>query len=116
MTESMRTTVVKLVTVSALWLGALAAVPPPATADEAKTPVSAAMLLNLLAQPSETREASFDKSLREDGPAPRPTPVGEVLDDGTVRYGRTTLTVRNPCPPGTAHYEPPSLPGRRARN
>ena len=87
----------------------------PAVADEAKTPVSATMFLSIMSAPLEARDAAFDRSLKEDGPAPRSTP-GEVLADGTVKYGRTTITVRNPCPPGTAHYEPPPLPGRRARN
>ena len=107
---------VKLVMLSALGLGMLAALPVVATADEAKTPVSALILLNVLTRPIETREAVFDKSLREDGPAARPATVGEVLEDGSVRYGRAIVTLKNPCPPGTAHYEPPPLPGRRGRN
>ena len=93
----------------------LAAVPGVAVADEAKTPVSATMFLSIMSAPRETRDAAFDRALKEDGPAPRSS-LGEVLDDGTVKYGRTTITVRNPCPPGTSHYEPPPLPGRRARN
>ena len=67
---------VKLMMFSALGLGMLAALPVVATADEAKTPVSALMLLNVLTQPVENRETAFDKSLREDGPAPRPATVG----------------------------------------
>ena len=86
-----------------------------AGADEAKTPVSATMFLSIMSAPLEARDVAFDRSLKEDGPAPRST-QGEVLADGTVKYGRTTITVRNPCPPGTDHYEPPPLPGRRARN
>jgi hypothetical protein len=38
-----------------------------------------------------------------------------VLPDGSVRYGKTIITVKNPCPPGT-HDEallPRPLPGRR---
>ena len=31
------------------------------------------------------------------------------------REGRAIVTLKNPCPPGTAHYEPPPLPGRRLR-
>ena len=87
----------------------------PAVADEAKTPVSATMFLSIMSAPLEARDAAFDRSLKEDGPAQRAS-LGEVLADGSVKYGRTTITVRNPCPPGTAHYEPPPLPGRRARN
>ncbi len=87
----------------------------PAVADQAKTPVSATMFLSIMSAPLEARDAAFDRSLKDDGPAQRST-LGDVLPDGTVKYGRTTITVRNPCPPGTAHYEPPPLPGRRARN
>jgi hypothetical protein len=40
-----------------------------------------------------------------------------VQPDGSVRYGAgagsVTVLLKNPCPPGTAHYEPPPLPGRR---
>jgi hypothetical protein len=41
---------------------------------------------------------------------------GEVQDDGSVKYGDVTVTVKNPCPPGT-HYEaaPPPVPGRRSK-
>jgi hypothetical protein len=67
-----------------------------------------------MSQPRESREAAFDMSLRDDAPPPRTTAM-EILPDGTVRYGDVTVTVKNPCPPGTAHYEPPPLPGRRAR-
>jgi len=91
----------------------------PAAADEAKTPVSASMLLNILSAPTEVRDAAYDRSITDPGPAPRSDgPV--VLPDGTVRYGSdsrsVSVTVRNPCPPGTAHYEPAPLPGRRLRN
>ncbi len=75
-----------------------------ASAEEAKVEISAAMLLNIMSQPSTPRVSALDESLRDPGPSPRkadPSPV--------------TITVRNPCPPGDVHYEPPPLPGRRAR-
>ena len=91
----------------------------PAAADEVKTPVNASMLLNILSAPAEVRDAAYDRSITD----PRPAPRGDgsvVMPDGSVRYGSdsrgVTVTVKNPCPPGTAHYEPPPLPGRRARN
>jgi hypothetical protein len=87
-----------------------------AAADEAKTPVSASMLLKILAPAVEPRQTAFDEALKEPGPARRAFGEGEVLPDGSVRYGSVTVTVRNPCPPGSGHYEPPPLPGRRARN
>lgn len=86
-----------------------------ASAEEAKAPVSAAMILNMMTQPVESREAAFEQSLRDGGAAPASPGAGEVLPDGSVRYGRMTVTVKNPCPPGTAHYEPPPLPGRRRK-
>ena len=86
-----------------------------AAADEVKAPVSASMFLSTMTAPIEAREAAFDRSLKEAGPAPRPR-LMEVLPDGSVKMDRAVITVRNPCPPGDIHYEPPPLPGRRARN
>ena len=85
----------------------------PAVADEAKASISVRSIMNAVAPAIESRESAYDRSIRDSGPAPAPASAGEILDDGTVRYGRTTITVKNPCPPGTAHYEPPPLPGRR---
>lgn len=90
---------------------ALALAAAPARADEAKSVVSASMLLTIMSTPIEARETAFNRSLKEDGPAPRP-PLAEVLRDGSVKIDRAIITVRNPCPPGTMHYEPPALPGR----
>jgi len=84
-------------------------------ADEAKTPINASLLLSIVSSaPVDRREAAFDQSLKEDGRAPLP-PAGVVQPDGSVRYGNVTVTVKNPCPPDSAHYEPPPLPGRRVR-
>jgi hypothetical protein len=80
-----------------------------AHADEAKTPVSATMILEIVSAPVQGRTSAFDETLRR--PAPPAAEAGEVLPDGSVRYGRTIITVKNPCPPGE-HYEP-VLPGRR---
>jgi hypothetical protein len=88
----------------------------PVAADEVKVPVSASMFLSTMTAPIEAREAAFDRSLKEaGGPAPRPS-LMQVLPDGSVKVDRAVITVRNPCPPGEIHYEPPPLPGRRARN
>ena len=83
---------------------------PTAVADEAKSPISASMLLSIAAPISETRDAAFDRAMKEP-PPPARRPDGEIQPDGSVRYGSVTVTVRNPCPPGT-HFEPPPLPGR----
>ena len=80
-----------------------------AVADEVKSPISASMLLSISSPLSETRDAAFDRAMKEPGPPAR-RPDGEIQPDGSVRYGSVTVTVRNPCPPGT-HYELP-LPGR----
>ncbi|MBI2204496.1 MAG: hypothetical protein HYU41_11665 [Candidatus Rokubacteria bacterium] len=85
----------------------------PAAADEVKANISVRSIMNAVAPVIESRETAYDRVLRDTGPEPPPAVVGQVVDDGTVRYGRTTITVKNPCPPGTAHYEPPPLPGRR---
>jgi hypothetical protein len=93
----------------------------PVAAEEAKASVNASMLLNILSTPVAPRELAYDESVRDKRPAPQQN--GFVLQpDGSVRYltpdGRTsaTITVQNPCPPGSGHYEPPPLPGRRAKN
>jgi hypothetical protein len=88
-----------------------------AAADEAKTPVSAAMILNIMSAPVpvDSRKSAFDESLKRPAPPTQDASEGEVLPDGSVRYGRTVITVKNPCPPGTSHWEPPPLPGRRSR-
>ena len=83
-----------------------------AAADEAKTPLSAAMILSIVAAPVDTRFSAYDAGLKERvGPVPAAA-TGEVLADGSVRYGRTVITVRNPCPP-SEHFDLPMLPGRR---
>ena len=91
----------------------------PDVADEAKTPVSASMLLNALSAPVPSRDVAYDEAIMEEGPAPPQR--GFVLQpDGSLRYGServgVSVTVKNPCPPGSIHYEPRPLPGRRARN
>jgi hypothetical protein len=86
-----------------------------AWAEEAKTPVSAAVILSIVSAPVMSRVSPFDEALRRPAPSAPDSSAGEVLPDGSVRYGRTVITVRNPCPPGTAHYEPPPRPGRAAR-
>ena len=86
-----------------------------AAAEEAKTPISAAMILSIMSQPVMLRDPDRDRP----GHEPKPSVSdGTVMPDGSVRYGSggpgsVYVTVRNPCPPGTAHYDLPPLPGRR---
>ena len=80
-----------------------------AVADEVKSPVSPSMLLSISSPLSESRDAALDRAMKEPRPPAR-RPDGEIQPDGSVRYGAVTVTVRNPCPPGS-HYELP-LPGR----
>src|SRR5689334_3565688 len=110
MTRSMkRTALAVLAAVTALAPAGIAA------ADEMKTPIRATMLLELTAPRAESRDAAYQDSLRADGPAPARRAFGDVQDDGSVRYGDLTVSVRNPCPPGSVHYEPLPLPGRRSK-
>ena len=103
---------------AALSVGMCVALSPtgPAHADEAKTPIRASMSLSITAPRIDSREAAYDQTLRGEDPRPKSPNEPEVLPDGSVRYGKTTVTVRNPCPPGSGHYEPLPMPGRRARN
>jgi hypothetical protein len=96
-------------------LAALALSCTAAHADEAKSSIKPSMVLSLFSQPSELSVRALGREMLEPGPPPASTQGGEVQPDGSVKYGSVTVTVRNPCPPGTAHYEPPPLPGRRAR-
>lgn len=109
MNKGMRRTI----TLAAALLGALSTTAP-AAADEAKTPIRASLLLDLSAPRAQSRDAAFQESLRDGGPEPLRRGFGEVQEDGSVRYGDVTVTVRNPCPPGT-HYESSVLPGRRPK-
>src|SRR5438105_15833776 len=70
-----------------------------ALADEAKSPISASMLLSVVAPITESRDAAFDRAMKEPGPPAR-RPAGEIPPDGSGRYRSGTITVRNPCPPG----------------
>lgn len=87
----------------ALLLGLLAWAPA-ASAEEAKTPIDAPMLLSIMTRPAAPRVSVLDESLRDPGPAPRavePSPV--------------TIAVGTTCLPGDLPYAPPPPPGRRAR-
>src|SRR5215813_622484 len=108
MNRGMRPTIA----VAAALLGTLAA--GVAVADEVKTPIRASVLLELSAPRAQNRDAAYQESLRAEGPTPVRRSFGEVQDDGSVRYGDVTVSVRNPCPPGT-HYEAAPLPGRRSK-
>ena len=95
-------------------IGVLAG-PAVAAADEAKARISASMFLDLSAPRVTARDAAYQESIRSaPSVVPRP-PSGEVQEDGSVRYGNVTVTVRNPCPPGSGHEEPLPLPGRRSK-
>jgi hypothetical protein len=70
------------------------------------------LLFSISRSPVEHREAAYDEALKEP-PSPPREPVGVVQPDGSVRYGRLAVTVKEYCPP--LHDEPPPLPGRRSR-
>jgi hypothetical protein len=103
--------------VGALILLGLAAAAP---AEEVRQQLNVPMILQMLARPVESPEAALRESVRKDAaPGPARADGGEVMPDGSVRYGRGSLSViiKNPCPPGDlAHevgYRP--LPGRARR-
>jgi hypothetical protein len=82
--------------------------------EEAKTPISPSMILDITRPPTPGRDRAFDESLRREGPAPATRPLEPVLQpDGSVRYGNTTIIIRHDCPPGSEFFEPPPRPGRR---
>jgi len=80
--------------------------------DEAKTPVSGSIILEMTKPSPNTRDKAFDESLRREGPPPPKTDY-QVQPDGSVRYGNTTVIIRHDCPPGGEFFEPPPRPGRR---
>jgi hypothetical protein len=95
-------------------------------AEEVRQQLNAPMILNLLARPLESPEAAFNKELKNYAGVPAAKgDEGEVLADGSVRYGRggksVTVTIRNPCPPGDIEHEMAQLsayrqlPGRARR-
>ena len=86
-----------------------------ASADEAKVRISPSMFLDLTAPRASARDTAYLESLKAEPPVPPRPASGEVQADGSVRYGNVTVTVRNPCPPGSDHDEPKPLPGRRSR-
>jgi len=108
---------IALVVAAGLALGAAAS----ASAEEIRAQLNPGMILNMLARPIESPEAAFNAALRSDpGPVKTVRPDGgEVLPDGSVRYGKNlTVTVRNPCPPGDLEHEASlyrPLPGRARR-
>ena len=91
--------------------GALLAAVGVAQADEVKASISATMILEIVSAPVQDRTKAFDEALKRPAPSAAEAGAGEVLPDGSVRYGKAIVSVKNPCPPGE-HYEP-FLPGRR---
>lgn len=85
------------------------------TAEGITTRVGAAMLLELTAPRAADRDLAYHESLLREGPAPARLPLGQLQEDGSMRYGNTTVIVRNPCSPGSIHDEPVVLPGRRSK-
>jgi hypothetical protein len=92
----------------------LAILPSAAAAhDEAKTPISGSIILDIAKPSTPSRERAFDEALRGGGPPPKPTTEPVVQPDGSVKYGNTTVIIRHDCPPGSEFFEPPPRPGRR---
>jgi len=82
--------------------------------DEAKTPITPSIILDMSKPVGPTRDRAYDEAIKQPGPAPAKSPLdGEVQPDGSVRYGNTTVIIRHDCPPGGEFFEPPPRPGRR---
>jgi hypothetical protein len=82
--------------------------------DQAKSPVSSSIILDITKPSVPARDRAFDESLRLDGPPPaRPNLEPVVQPDGSIRYGNTTVIIRHDCPPGSEFFEPLPRPGRR---
>jgi hypothetical protein len=81
--------------------------------DEAKTPISGSIILEMTKPGAQSRDRAFDESLKQDGPPARPSAEPVVQPDGSVKYGNTTVIIRHDCPPGSEFFEPPPRPGRR---
>lgn len=99
-----------------IWL----AVEAPALAEEARPSISAPMILNLISRPVESPDVALSEAIRREAASPPAARPGEpeVLPDGSVRYGRTTVRVIiKDCPETSGHYDfgPRPLPGRRPR-
>jgi hypothetical protein len=94
-----------------LWLALPAAA---AAHEQAKTPITPSILLDMSRPPVPGRDQAFDEGLREPGPPPASKPLEPVVQpDGSIRYGNTTIIIRHDCPPGSEFYEPLPRPGRR---
>ena len=86
----------------------------PAAAQDVKTPVSASTIMTIVTAPVDVRKNAYDAGLKDPAlPSRADEGAGEVLADGSVRYGRAVITVRNPCPPGEHFDLPAPKPGRR---
>lgn len=81
--------------------------------DEAKTPISGSIILEMTKPSAQSRDRAFDESLKQDSPPARPSAEPVVQPDGSVKYGNTTVIIRHDCPPGSEFFEPPPRPGRR---
>jgi hypothetical protein len=99
------------------WIPALALVALPAVAaahEQAKTPITPSIILDMTRPTAPARDRAFDESLRRDGPPPANRPLEPVVQpDGSIRYGNTTIIIRHDCPPGADTFEPLPRPGRR---
>jgi hypothetical protein len=82
--------------------------------EEAKTPITPSMILDMSKPAVPSPDRAYNESLRTPGPAPVRSPMeGQIQPDGSIRYGNTTVIIRHDCPPGSELFEPPPRPGRR---
>ena len=91
-------------------------VAPAGAHEEAKTKIDSSVILDITAPRPDAPGRAFDESITREGPPPaNPRHEWKQQPDGSYRYGNTTIIIRQDCPPGSEHFEPPPLPGRRRR-
>jgi hypothetical protein len=94
----------------------LVAAAPALAHEEAKTKIDPSMLLDITSPKVPQAGRAQDEAIKVPGPTPaNAAQEWKQQPDGSYRYGNTTIVIRQDCPPGTHHYEPPPLPGRRSR-
>jgi hypothetical protein len=86
---------------------------PAAAHEEAKTKIDPSAILDITAPRPALPSRAYDESIKREGPPPANATEWRQQSDGSYRYGNTTIIIRQDCPPGSEHFEPPPRPGRR---
>ena len=95
----------------------LLAAGPAAAHEDAKTKIDPRSILDITApRPSSATDSrAFDEAIKREPPADPNKIEWKQQQDGSYKYGNTTIIIRHDCPPGGELFEPPPRPGRRSR-